>query len=159
VVQADNNDVESLVRAFTDVTAVFAVTDYWAPFSNPDLRNQHATGPNPGDSLRKWAYGDEIKQGQNIARAAAQAGPSLQRFIWSALPSCKEYSRGKYSHIYHFDSKAAITEHIRRQHPDLANKMNVIFIGFYASNILLFPQMRPVRVSRQRKGARSHSHS
>ncbi|KIX00671.1 uncharacterized protein Z518_09736 [Rhinocladiella mackenziei CBS 650.93] len=145
IVTADTHDVDSLRRAFTNTTAIFAVTDYWAPFFDPEIREKHATGPNPGDSLRRWAYDDEIQQGQNIARAASQVGDRLERFIWSALPSCKEYSKGKYSHIYHFDSKAVVTEYIRDHHPGLANKMSVIFVGFYASNILLSKMMRPVK--------------
>jgi hypothetical protein len=147
LVQADNHDLDSLKRAFANATAIFAVTDYWAPFANKEIRAQHATGPNPGDSLRKWAYADEIKQGHNIARAASQVGDTLTSFIWSGLPSCKECSGGKYTGIYHFDSKAAITDHIRQQHAGLANKMSVILIGFYASNILLSPLMRPIKVS------------
>ena len=147
VVKADLNDWFSLLAAFEGCDAVFAVTDYWAPFSNARLRKQHAVGPDPGKAFREWAYEEEINHGKNIAKAATVCAVNgkLKHFIWSGLPSPKKYSNGKYSGIYHFDSKAEITEHIRKYYPALAKVMSVLFVGFYASNMLVSQMMKPLK--------------
>jgi hypothetical protein len=41
----------------------------------------------------------------------------LDRFI-SALYNAKERSNGKYTWVYHFDSKAKIVEYVHEQHPE-----------------------------------------
>lgn len=150
IIEANTNDPESLRKAFSGSHAIFAVTDYWAPFKDPKIREQHATGPNPADSLRRWAFDEEVKQGKNIADAAADvlaAEGKLERFIWSSLPSMKKYSKGKYSHIYHFDSKAAVDEYIYTTHRELAERMSILYVSFYVSNMLESPMMRPIKVS------------
>jgi NAD(P)-dependent dehydrogenase (short-subunit alcohol dehydrogenase family) len=147
VVQADTSDKSSLLTAFENCDAIFAVTDYWAPFFSPELRKQHAVGSHPGEALRKWAYNDEIRHGQNIADAAAiyaEKG-TLKHFIWSGLPGVKKYSKGKYSGVYHFDSKAEITNYIKRDQPGLARVMSVLYVGFYASNMLVSQLMKPLK--------------
>jgi len=53
---------------------------------------------------------------------------------------------GKYSGIYHFDSKGAITNYIREKQTEVAKKMSVIYISFYIFNILLFDMMKPNKV-------------
>jgi len=147
VFQADTSDVESLKRVFADCTAIFAVTDYWAPFFDPSIRKKYAVGPNPGEALRRWAYEDELRHGRNIADAAATVGDTLTHFIWSGLPSPKKWSKGKYAGIYHFDSKAAITDYIKESQPNLAKKMSILYISFYVSNMLVSAMMRPIKVS------------
>jgi NAD(P)-dependent dehydrogenase (short-subunit alcohol dehydrogenase family) len=147
ILKADTSDWFSLLAAFEGCDAIFAVTDYWAPFSNARLRKQHAVGPDPGKALREWAYEDEINHGKNIAKAATVCAVNgkLKHFIWSGLPSPKQYSNGKYSGIYHFDSKAEITEHIKKYYPALAKVMSVLFVGFYASNMLVSQLMKPLK--------------
>ena len=147
VMQADTSDKSSLQKAFGDCDSIFAVTDYWAPFFDPDLRKQHAVGSHPGESLRKWAYDDEISHGKNIADAAAVYAEkgTLKHFIWSGLPSVKKYSNGKYQGVYHFDSKANITEYIKRHQTGLARVMSVLYVGFYASNMLVSQLMKPMK--------------
>jgi hypothetical protein len=139
-VKADAGDVSTLKIALAGATAIFAVTDYWAPFWSPSV---HAKLPK-GQSLREYAYDDEIRHGTNIAKAAAEV-PTPTHFIWSALPSPKKASGGKYSGIYHFDSKGAITEYIREKQPHLAKKMSVIYISFYISNLIMYDTMNPKR--------------
>ena len=68
-------DVDSQVCAFTNTAAILAVTVYWAPF-NEEIRAEHAIDPNPGGSLRIWAYSDDIRQGQNIASSPFWVGLS-----------------------------------------------------------------------------------
>jgi hypothetical protein len=107
VVKADTGDVTTLKSAFAGATATFAVTDYWVPFYSPSARAKIPKG----QSLREYCYDEEIRHGTNIADAAAEV-ETLTNFIWSALPSPKKASNGKYSGIFHFDSKGAITEYI-----------------------------------------------
>jgi hypothetical protein len=147
VVKADTSDWFSLLMAFDGCDAIFAVTDYWAPFFDPSLRKKHAVGPDPGKALREWAYEDEINHGKNIAKAATVCAVNgkLKHFIWSGLPSPKRYSSGKYAGIYHFDSKAEITEYIKQYYPALARIMNVLYVGFYVSNMLVSQLMKPVK--------------
>lgn len=126
------------------------MTDYWAPFNDPKIRKEHSTGPNPADSLRRWAYDEEIRLGRNIVDAANDVLESdgvLERFIFSSLPSPAKYSGGKYERIYHFESKSVVEEYVRSEKPSLAEKMSVLFVGFYVSNMLLMELMRPIKVS------------
>lgn len=151
LIQADANDPYSLRTAFSGATVIFAVTDYWAPFNDLETRKKHSTGPNPADSLRRWAYDEEIRLGRNIVDAANDVLESeglLERFIWSSLPSPAKYSGGKYERIYHFESKSVVEGYTRREKPGLAERMSVLFVGFYVSNMLLMELMRPVKVSR-----------
>jgi hypothetical protein len=141
VVKADTGDVSTLKSAFAGADAIFAVTDYWAPFWSPSAR---ANVPK-GQTLREYAYHDEVRHGTNIANAAAEV-ETLKHFIWSALPSPKKASKGKYSGIYHFDSKGAITEYIREKQPQLAEKMSVIYVSFYISNLIMYEMMKPTKV-------------
>lgn len=104
VVKADTGGVTTLKGAFAGATAV---TDYWVPFWSPSARAKIPKG----QSLREYCYDEEIRHGTNIADAAAEV-ETLTNSIWSALPSPKKASNGKYSGIYHFDSKGAITEYI-----------------------------------------------
>jgi nucleoside-diphosphate-sugar epimerase len=114
VVTADTGNVSTLHKAFAGATTIFAVTDYWSPFFS---------SPRPeipkGQPLREYGYDNELKHGQNIADAAAAIN-TLTYFIWSTLPSPKKASNGKYSGIYHFDSKGVITDCIREK--QTANK-------------------------------------
>jgi argonaute-like protein implicated in RNA metabolism and viral defense len=68
-----------------------------------------------------------------VADAAAST-EGLDRFIISALCNAKERSNGKYTWIYHFDSKAKIVEYTQRQYPNLAEKMSVVQVASYMDN-------------------------
>ena len=141
VVQADTGDKLALEKAFAGASAIFAVTDYWAPFFTPGAREKIPEG----QSLREYGYENELRHGQNIADAAATID-TLTRFIWSALPSPKKASKGNYSGIYHFESKEAITDYIRKKQPELAKRMSIIYISFYISNLIKYDMMKPVKV-------------
>ena len=133
---ADTGDVSTLHKVFAGATAIFAVTDYWSPFfSLPPPKTPE------GRPLQEYDYDNELNHGQNVADAAA-AVDTLIHFIWSALLSLKKASNGKYSGIYHFDSKGAI-DYIREKQIELAKKMSVIYMSFYISNILLYDMMKP----------------
>jgi hypothetical protein len=80
-----------------------------------------------------------VTHGTNIAIAAASVA-TLERFVYSALGPMKKHSKGKYSHSYHWDSKATIVEYVETEQPALARKMSIIYLGAYMTNPLLQPR-------------------
>ncbi|KAI1355440.1 NmrA-like family protein [Xylaria sp. FL0043] len=107
VVTADLNDKTSLVKAIAGSDTVFAVTNYW----------------------EKLDMELEEQQGRNIADAAKGVG--VKHLIWSSLPDAAKLSEGKYSRLYHFDSKAHVEEYIRT----LGIPATFFMPGFYMSGI------------------------
>jgi len=92
VVQADVWDKESIKKAITGCEGVFGVTDFFDPTIYP----KNLKG--------------EIEQGKNLVDASKEVG--IKFFVWSSLPGCTKISKGKYSHIAHFDNKAIIEEYL-----------------------------------------------
>jgi hypothetical protein len=112
---------------------VFAVTDFWAPYWESNARlskiSDRATG--------KHAYAIEVQRGKNIVDAIEQVSKNegvLERFILSTLPGFKKQSRGKYTYVYHFDSKAEITEYLKSKE-DLWRLSSLLNMAFYSSNV------------------------
>ncbi|KAF7968903.1 hypothetical protein HWV62_28882 [Athelia sp. TMB] len=70
----------------------------------------------------------EIDEGQMLVRVSKTVGVSL--LVWSGLESVSELSGGRLTHVFHFDSKAAVTRY--------AQEIGVPFVnvqaGQYASN-------------------------
>ncbi|KAF7556430.1 hypothetical protein G7Z17_g1404 [Cylindrodendrum hubeiense] len=124
VVRADANDFDSLVAAFKDSHAIYAVTDFFEPFS------KH--GPEEAIKI-------EYQQGVNLAKAAA-ATPTLKHYIWSTLPDASSISGGKYL-IPHFESKNRIDRYIKSI-PELHAKTTFFWITFYAANFT-YPMFKP----------------
>jgi len=60
----------------------------------------------------------------------------LRRFVWSALPPVREQSGGKYTYVFHFDAKAAVTRYIREQHPEVWQRTSILNVGFYSDNLV-----------------------
>jgi uncharacterized protein YbjT (DUF2867 family) len=84
VVQGDLEDPASLEAAARNVYGVFSVQDFWAVGAKR-----------------------EVKQGQNLADAAKQAG--VQHFVYSSVGGAERNSG-----IGHWESKWEIEKHIRR---------------------------------------------
>jgi hypothetical protein len=55
----------------------------------------------------------EYYQGRDVADIAASL-PQLEHLIWATLPDGKAISNGKYSNIFHWQSKAAVIDYIRQ---------------------------------------------
>ncbi|EJD39212.1 NmrA-like protein [Auricularia subglabra TFB-10046 SS5] len=79
--------------AFEGAEVVFAMTNFW----------EHT------DPAR------EIAQGKLMVDAAKAAGAQL--LVWSGLEDVARGTGGKYTHLYHFDGKAAVTAYARTQLP------------------------------------------
>ncbi|KAJ7473351.1 NAD(P)-binding protein [Mycena latifolia] len=83
-----------------------------------------------------WEHGDmdrEIAEGKLLVDAAKAGGVS--RLIWSGLPSISELSAGKYTHVAHFDGKAAVTAYARESGVPFVD----LQAGFYGTNLLTMP--------------------
>lgn len=129
MVKGDLNDVDSLVSAFKGATAIFGNTDFWQPFSDPENKKKLK----PGQTINEIAFDIEVAQGKNIAKAAATV-EGLERFVLSALSNSKHWSKGKYTWVYHFDSKATVVDYIKKELPELAAKMSVLQMGMFMTN-------------------------
>ncbi|KAH8817478.1 hypothetical protein F5884DRAFT_779523 [Xylogone sp. PMI_703] len=116
MVSADLEDKESLIRAFKDATAIFAVTDFYETFRRTD----------------PWtAMETEHRHGINLARAAIQT-PTLEHYIWSTLPSVYKTSEKKFF-VFHYEAKARVNEFIK-SNPVLSAKTTFLWLGFFESN-------------------------
>ncbi|KAJ4316370.1 hypothetical protein N0V84_007885 [Fusarium piperis] len=133
VVEADLDNLDSLIAAFKDVQAIFVNTDFWAPY-----QAALAAGHDQPTSSA-MGFKAEFQHVKNSAIAASKT-PTLEKFIYSALGPMKVASGGKYSHCYHWDSKAEAVNFIENEMPELAQKTSYIYLGAYSSNLLLFPK-------------------
>jgi hypothetical protein len=125
--KADANDVDSLKAAFQGSYAVYAVTDFFEPFTK--------YGPAKAQEI-------EVQQGINMAEAAAST-QSLEHYIWSTLPNATKISHGKYL-IPHFEAKNKVDRYIKSK-PELLAKTTFFWITFYAQNFN-FPMFRPYKI-------------
>ncbi|CDM28291.1 NmrA-like [Penicillium roqueforti FM164] len=110
VVSADLGSVDTLTAALKGSHTVFLVTNYWETM-NPDI---------------------EFSQGKNVTDVSKAIGVS--HLIFSSLHHVTEETKGRLSHVPHFDSKASIEKYIR------ASGVGCSFVlpGYYMSN---FTQM------------------
>jgi len=131
VVQGNFDDVGSLIAAFEGANVVFGVTDFWAPMFNPATKAKLA----PGQLINEYCFDLEVQHGKNIADAVSTiASTTLTHYIWSSLSNVRKWSKGKYTWVYHFDSKAVIYEYILQNYPELAKRTSTVQIGSYAGN-------------------------
>ncbi|OBT66989.1 hypothetical protein VE03_04181 [Pseudogymnoascus sp. 23342-1-I1] len=144
VVQADLRDINSLFTAFQDANSIFLNTEFWSVF-----RLHMAKLMENGGKLEEGlmdpseaAHQSEVSRGKNAVQAAAKV-PTLERLIYSALPSATKITGGKY-HSLHWEAKADIVEYIESEHPELAKKSSFIYLGAYNTNALLSPQLDPL---------------
>ncbi|EGR47084.1 uncharacterized protein TRIREDRAFT_109313 [Trichoderma reesei QM6a] len=140
LVRADMDDPATLSEAFAGVHAIFAVSDFWGLYGDPANKDR----PAPGQPLNVWAAEHEVRQLKNVIDAAAEVD-SLERFVFSGLSNATKWSRGKYTHVYHFDSKARAEEYIRETYPALWARTSVFQAGLFLSNFVGNPIMRPVK--------------
>ncbi|KAI9569974.1 hypothetical protein HD554DRAFT_2089140 [Boletus coccyginus] len=119
VVQGDLWDVPSLKNAMDGAEGVFGVTNYYDP--------------------KNFAQGQfsETLLGKNLVDAAIAVG--VKFFIWSSLPNCTTVSNGKYSKVYHFDTKAKVDDYLRDSQLPHAN----LHVGWFSENIWNYDCLTP----------------
>ncbi|KAJ5758020.1 uncharacterized protein N7511_006714 [Penicillium nucicola] len=138
VVQADLDSPSTLVSAFENAHAIFAVSDFWGLYFNP--ANQAKA---KGQPLNVWAANHETEQLKAVI-AAAVGVPTLERFVLSSLSNATKWSQGKYTHVYHFDSKAKAEVWGKETYPELWKKTSIFQAGFFLSNFVSNPNFQPV---------------
>lgn len=123
IVEADLDKPETLEAAFRGANAIFGNIDSIGPMYDP-----HNYGKlRPGQTINELCYELEVRRGKNMANAAAGVD-SLERFVFSGLPSIKLVTDGKYSHAYHFEAKSDIMSYIKSL-PNLAGKASEVQLG------------------------------
>lgn len=89
----------------------------------------------------------------NVADAAAASTlQTLERFVYSALSNVKKWSKGKYTWVYHSDSKPAVVKYVKEKYLQLNAKMSKLQIGEYASNWKMMPILGPQKVILPKSG-------
>lgn len=127
------------MTAFSGVEAIFAVTDFWAPFlakfKELSQISDHATG--------EYARDIEIGRGKNLVDAADEVLKEgmLERLVLSTLPDFKKQSKGKYTFNFHFDGKAVVSEYLKSK-KELWEKSSLFNAGFYTTNMIQMPAVR-----------------
>lgn len=126
VVAADLNDADSLRRAFKDAHIIYAMTDFWQAMS----------------------FDVEYNQGVSVADVAADL-PQLEHYVWATLPDARAISEGKFTHVFHWQSKAAVTDYIQKSKPGLWAKTTAVLFPNYFENCTTAPgSYLPVKVSK-----------
>lgn len=141
VVEANLDDAASLLTAFQGSNVVFAVSDFWGIYADPSSKDK----AEPGQPLNVWSGQCELQQLKNCIDAAAET-TALEHFIISSLPHATELSGGKYTHIYHFDSKAEAEKYGQKMHPELWAKTSIYLPAFFLTNFTQNPILKPVKV-------------
>ncbi|KAJ7059705.1 NAD(P)-binding protein [Mycena amicta] len=116
VVVADLFDKEAVKKAVRGSEVVFGVTNFWDPAVFP------ADPKGAG----------EITQGKNLVDAAKEEG--VKYFLWSSVPGVAKESNGLYTHVYHCDNKALITEYL------IASGVphSIVYTGWFLENLWNF---------------------
>lgn len=120
VVEADLDKPETLEAAFNGVNAIFGNIDSIGPIYNPYNYGKLR----PGQTINELCYELEVKRGKNMANAASGVD-TLERFVFSGLPSIILATGGKYPHAYHFEAKSEIMTYIKSL-PSLASKTSEV---------------------------------
>jgi hypothetical protein len=127
IVQGDIDDVETLKAAFKGAHTIFGNTAFAMP-TEGDIKKLK-----PNQSLREMCYETEVRQGKNIVDAVANVD-TLELFIWPTLSHASKWSRGKYTGVYHFDSKAAVVDFLNEKYPQVAKRTSLLQMGLFITN-------------------------
>jgi nucleoside-diphosphate-sugar epimerase len=141
VIQADLDSPITLQPAFDGAHVVFAVSDFWGIYGDP----MNANKPKPGQWLNAWAAEQETQQLKNVIDAVASVS-SVEHFILSSLSNATKWSNGRFTHVYHFDSKALAEDYGRESYPELWAKTSIYQAGAFISNFVKNPIISPKKV-------------
>ncbi|KAI0160678.1 hypothetical protein GGR57DRAFT_499357 [Xylariaceae sp. FL1272] len=136
IVKADLSDPMTLPQALAGAHAIFLNTDFWEVW-----RPMMAAGTDPA-VCSQTAFDHEVTNGKNLVDAADKV-ETLERFVYSSLPSLRDINPNKTSRSFHPESKATIVKYIENENPDLAKKFSLFYAGAYMDNMLLSPQFNP----------------
>ncbi|KAF7186154.1 NmrA-like family domain-containing oxidoreductase phqG [Pseudocercospora fuligena] len=137
VVQADLGNVESLKKAFTGASAIFAYTDSAGISTSNEAKLLYEKG-----GLSELAEAGSVieqQQGRNVADAAAEI-PTLERLVWSNTYDPVEASGGQMKVVYELQAKAKVFQYMQN-HPDLANKVSAVSFSIFVNSVVRFPEL------------------
>ncbi|GAA5958337.1 hypothetical protein JCM3765_004798 [Sporobolomyces pararoseus] len=66
----------------------------------------------PGATPKEGEVAEELQQGKNLVDAAKAVG--VQHFVYSSLTSLKEESKGRFTEVWHHESKAGVEEYAKK---------------------------------------------
>jgi hypothetical protein len=144
VVAADLSDVASLTKAFAGSAVIYGVTDYWGQTRDPKIQEK---AQQSGRLVNIEVYNLEIQQGRNIVDAANATVNTLERFVLSTLTDTKKWSKGKYTHNYHFDAKWTAVAYLNATYPELAKNTSYLQVGLYMTNWTSMGMGAPTKVA------------
>jgi hypothetical protein len=140
-----------LKEAFAGSNVIFGNTDFWTIAFDPKT---HALAASTNRPVNEIAYEAEKKQGRNIIDAA-NATETLDRLVLSVLSHTNKWSKGKYTHNYHFDAKWEGVEYLKATYPALDKKTSYLQVGLYITNWKGLALLRPTKVGPQARCLRS----
>ena len=147
LLEADLDQPESFAGLFKDAHVVFGIDKFWTMFfANYERLSQvsdRATG--------EFTAAAEIRRGKVLIEEVAKAlqHGTLERFVFSTLPSMKENTGGKFDYGYHFESKNEVARYIE-EFPELYRISSFITMSYYYTNLVDFAMMKPWKVSSSR---------
>ncbi|KAH7190201.1 hypothetical protein DER44DRAFT_708365 [Fusarium oxysporum] len=141
VVSADFDKPGTLSAVLEGAHAIFAVSNFWALYG--EIASQGISEPEK--PLNVLAAERETQQLKNVIDAAANV-PTLERFILSSLSDSTKWSKGKYRHVYHFDSKAKAEDYTIATYPELWKKTSTLQAGIFLSNFVSQPYFKVTKV-------------
>lgn len=143
LIKADLDDPSSLQSAFQDANYIYGYTDFGGITKGPRVMGRFMAGELTGP-IGKESFKIEYQHGKNIADAAAVI-PTLERLIWSSGANVSKWSKGKYTHVYNFDAKAAVMEYMFGLEA-LKSKVSGIQLGAFVENFLQGLDLFQIRV-------------
>lgn len=125
MVQANFDDINSLVAAFQNANVIFGVTDFWTIFKDEESHKRKKAN----QDITHYCFEVELMQAKNLADSAAQI-PTLERYVFSSMANASKWSHGKFSRLYHMDSKALAVDYALSL-PGLQEKFSQIQAAIY----------------------------
>lgn len=143
----DLHDPESMKDVFKGANLIFSVTDFWMPYLNP---TNQVRAKEQGKSIGQYAYELEVEQGKNIVDAVSKVVDGLDDvgFVASTLSHARKRSNGRYTELWHFDSKADVfPDYVEGRYPELAKKTSYLQTGYFMSSWKILPSQWLAKVS------------
>ena len=141
IFKGDLDDKQSLLPVFEGAAVIFSNTDFFSHFFEAVASNETTKGRTPNE----YAFDREVEQGINIAEAASAPTvlKTLEHFIFSTLSDAKKWSKGKYTYIYHNDTKIEILRATQSRFPEVAARMSTLLLGHFVETWKIFPPLLP----------------
>lgn len=131
MVPGNLDDPTSLVEAFKDANVIFGVTDFWQGFFKPEIQK---TAAETGKTVNQLCYDMEVRHGKLLIDAVYSTIGTLDMFVFSAINSATQWSKGEEKTVYHFDAKWEAVEYVKCTYPDLHAKTSLYQPAMYLTN-------------------------